>query len=336
MASYGFAPQVGGIETVGQLLAKRWVEQGHEVVVVTETASNGLEESPSYVVVRRPSFLRLLRLLGWADIFFQNNISLRLFWPWLLRPRPFYITHHTWIGHTRSKFHPVVLVKKAISRLAVNMAISRAIAEDVGRSPLIMGNPYDEDLFGVGEEVVGPRPRDFLFVGRLVRDKGVDLFLRALGRLHEQGRTFVATVAGDGPERAAAEELARELGMASSVEFPGVMRDRALADCYREHRVLVVPSRWDEPFGLVALEGLACGCQVVVAAVGGLPDAVGPAGRTFPRNDWVALSEILKDLPESVPIDSLPVIHAHLRRYTSRAVAAQYLAVFGGQAAGLR
>ena len=51
------------------------------------------------------------------------------------------------------------------------------------------------------------------------------------------------------------------------------------------HLIIVVPSRWQEPFGLVALEGIACGCVALGANCGGLPNAIGGAGATFLHED---------------------------------------------------
>ena len=47
------------------------------------------------------------------------------------------------------------------------------------------------------------------------------------------------------------------------------------------HEIMVVPSRWNELFGVVALEGMACGCAMLVSDGGGLPDAVGYAGHNL-------------------------------------------------------
>ena len=54
--------------------------------------------------------------------------------------------------------------------------------------------------------------------------------------------------------------------------------------------MLAVPSRWREPFGIVALEGIACGCVVVASEGGGLAEAVGPCGLTFANGDTAALA----------------------------------------------
>jgi glycosyltransferase involved in cell wall biosynthesis len=59
---------------------------------------------------------------------------------------------------------------------------------------------------------------------------------------------------------------------------------------------MVIPSVWREPFGVVALEGIACGCVVLASDGGGLTDAVGPAGLLFRRGDVSDLTSKLQVL----------------------------------------
>jgi glycosyltransferase involved in cell wall biosynthesis len=93
--------------------------------------------------------------------------------------------------------------------------------------------------------------------------------------------------------------------------------------------VILVPSRWEEPFGNVALEGMACGCIPVVSDGGGLPDAVGSAGLTFKRGDTAdmvkRIREILhsKELEEKLRLEALQ----HLKLHHPKKVADRYLKV---------
>jgi glycosyltransferase involved in cell wall biosynthesis len=91
--------------------------------------------------------------------------------------------------------------------------------------------------------------------------------------------------------------------------------------------VLVIPSLWHEPFGVVALEGLASGCALVGSAGGGLPEAMGPTGRTFPNGDAGALAAALRAALAEAPAGRAPEAEEHLRRHAPAAVAPRFLEV---------
>jgi glycosyltransferase involved in cell wall biosynthesis len=133
-------------------------------------------------------------------------------------------------------------------------------------------------------------------VAALERRKGHDVLLRALARLAEPGGLRVrCLVCGDGSERPALERLARELGIAGSVEFLG--EQRQVADVLAALDVFVLPSR-HEGLGVAILEAMAMALPVVASAVGGIPEAVA-AGRTgllVPAEDPDALAAAILTL----------------------------------------
>jgi len=136
-----------------------------------------------------------------------------------------------------------------------------------------------------------PSRRVVLAVRRLIPRTGVDTLLDAWTGL-EDDATLV--IAGDGPERGALVERARELGL-RNVRFLGSVPDDRLPALYAAADVCVVPSVALEGFGLVVLESLACGTPVVVTDVGGLPEAVTGLGTglVVPARDADALRERL-------------------------------------------
>jgi glycosyltransferase involved in cell wall biosynthesis len=103
-----------------------------------------------------------------------------------------------------------------------------------------------------------------------------------------------------------------------------------LTGILNEHRLMVVPSRWQEPFGIVALEGIACGCVVVGSEDGGLRDAIGPCGVTFPNGDAKALAQTLfRLLTDEGRLSGYRTgAEAHLSRHRKAEVAKSYLEVF--------
>jgi glycosyltransferase involved in cell wall biosynthesis len=102
-----------------------------------------------------------------------------------------------------------------------------------------------------------------------------------------------------------------------------------LVSILNRHRVIAIPSRWREPFGMVALEGLACGCVPIGSDGGGLPDAIGGAGLTFPRVSIEGLVDGLRRLfLEPNLLDDLGNrAEAHLARHRRDVVCARYLEI---------
>ena len=287
--------------------------------MVTQTAGHG--EFP-FAVIRRPGPLQLLREVRWCEIFLQNNISLRTLWPLLFVRRPLFVAHQTWITRPDGSIGWEQRLKRFVLRFATSLAISRAVADQLPGPAIQVGNPYDDRIF----RALPPeaRPRELIFVGRLVSDKGASLLLEAMALLGSAPRL---TMAGDGPERASLERQAADLGLQPRVDFVGSQSSEQLAELLRHHEILVVPSRWQEPFGIVALEGIACGCVVVGSAAGGLAEAIGPCGVTFPNGDAQALANALSQLlADPLERDRLRRNSAaHLARFTPEHVAGLYL-----------
>ncbi len=324
LSSHFFHPSVGGIEEVSLVLATQFVLAGHEVKVVTGTATEDGDRFP-FEVIRRPNFAQLLRLVMWCDVYFQNNISLQSAWPLLLVRRPWVVAHHTWVARTDGTIGWRDRLKQFVARGARNISVSTAVSRRIAAPSVIIGNPYRDALFRRDPAAV--RDIELVFLGRLVTDKGVDLLLDALALLRGRGLFSLLTVIGEGPEQACLKEQSVRLGL--GVNFVGSRTGEELVALLNRHRVIVIPSRWEEPFGLVALEGVACGCVALAADGGGLPDAVGKCGVTFPRGNVAELAGRIEELLR--PAADLEVFRAeaeaHLARHSAQSVAAQYLKV---------
>jgi glycosyltransferase involved in cell wall biosynthesis len=137
-------------------------------------------------------------------------------------------------------------------------------------------------------------------------------------------------VVGSGPEERSLRRLAERLGIRDQVDFAGAKRGAELSEILNRHKILVVPSRYDEPFGVVALEGIACGCVAVGSGGGGLPEAIGPCGVTFPNGNAEALANALEHLLAS-PDDRQRLAAnrtQHLAQFHSATIAESYLNLF--------
>ncbi len=128
-----------------------------------------------------------------------------------------------------------------------------------------------EELQALAQRYAPDGERLLFFIGRIVHEKGLQILIRAMPRIlaaYPQTRLLVA-----GKNGQKLWPLAYELNVEKSVEFLGFISDRARDCIYRIADAAIFPSLY-EPFGIVALEAMACGCNVVVSHIGGLREVV--------------------------------------------------------------
>jgi len=154
---------------------------------------------------------------------------------------------------------------------------------------------------------------EILYVGQVIRGKGVDLLLRALARVPQR---WHATIVGAGNHLDSCRRLAKNLGIAENVEFTGWVAHQDLESYYTNAAFTVVPSRWPEPFGMVGVEAMARGRAVVGFAAGGIPDWLnnGINGVLAPAGDvdelGKAISGLLADPAHSRSLGNRAAQHA--------------------------
>lgn len=131
---------------------------------------------------------------------------------------------------------------------------------------------------------------DLLYVGQLIRGKGVQLLLQAMA-MAKRKRTL--DIVGTGNMENELKELAQNLGLGECVRFHGFQNNPQ--DWMTAAKCVVVPSFWQEPFGLVAAEAVALGKKVVAFAIGGLPEACGGKAILVPPGDVAALAKVMDE-----------------------------------------
>lgn len=141
-----------------------------------------------------------------------------------------------------------------------------------------------------GERKQGPAGKRVVFIGGLVKQKGVDVLLHAFKKVAAEHGDAELLVVGDGGERRSLERLGRKLGVRA--RFLGAVKD--VAGVLAGSAVLVLPSR-EEGFGLVILEAMRSGVAVVATRVGGIPEIVrdGENGLLVEKEDPEALAEAI-------------------------------------------
>ena len=144
-----------------------------------------------------------------------------------------------------------------------------------------------------------------VFAGRLVREKGVDVLLSAFADVAKRLPAARLVLVGDGPERPVLEKQVRDLGIAERVEVTGRLSPEETQGRLAGAWIQAVPSRWPEPFGMVATEAMMRGAAVVASDIGGLPEIVehGRTGLLVPPGDAracaAALLRLLQDREEA-------------------------------------
>jgi glycosyltransferase involved in cell wall biosynthesis len=357
--SHAFFPSIGGIETVSDRLALGLVDLGHEVTVITETPGEAIEAP--YTLVRNPTLLARLSILRQSDVVISNGASLRCALPSLLLRKPFAWIHQGYqtrcldgLGWWDSRTAPLTPITsiwfhckaqgwpkalKQIPAFAIRIFISKYIAHNIVVSAcvsnhiphprkILIANPHPLELFKQARESAS-RTSDFIFVGRLVSEKGCDVIINALAALKDSGETYTLLIVGNGPEETALKELAHTSSVASQVTFLDSKKDAALASLMAQCCVGLVPSVWEEPYGGVALELMAAGLPVITTEKSGPEDKVGNVGAVVAKGDVGALAKAMQATltnarthPEQISQE----LEALLEPYAEKTLVEQYKA----------
>lgn len=295
VVSAAFRPSQGGIERVSEVIAQGLRNRGFQVKILTSTPAPAGEDG----VVRQPSIKDLMGVLRWSDVVLESNPSYRLSWPLALRivRRPRMVVLHTVIGLPNGRIRLLDRLKRGLLPTRSTYTVSDWLRRNSFPRARLAPNPYDPEIFHPVEQAPS---KDCVFVGRLVTAKGVDILLQAVSLLE---RPPTLTVVGAGPELDSLRRQAHALGI--EVEFTGSLPPEGVAAQLQAHRVLVVPSRSVPPeaFPLVSLEGMACGCEVVVTDCGGLPETVGDLGIVVPPDHPSKLAGAIEKSLAREPVD---------------------------------
>ncbi len=199
-----------------------------------------------------------------------------------------------WAKEAAQYANTIVTISKDSHQLA-----EEVLPETKGKTKWIR-NGVDMSVFSIDENV---KKSDVLksigiekdyskvvsFVGKLTDFKGVDVLLDAAAIYEKENEDVLTIIAGDGELRNKLEGQAQRLNL-KNVKFIGNQPQSKLKEIYNIANCSCVPSR-REPFGLVAIEAMACGAPVVATNEGGLPDFVKPdVGRLVDVEDSKALA----------------------------------------------
>lgn len=360
-----FHPMVGGIETVSATLAEILNKLGQECEVLTPI-ENPEPDPFKYKVHRKPGFLKTMKLVFKADLVLSKGASLALVPYCLLLAKPFVWIHSGyqascvdglgWVDGEPAPLTPrasiafhyrrsgLLYAAKAAFKLYVrrfackhivdmNVAVSDWVAiRQPFKKQIRIHNPFPIYRFSNDAPPASGPTYQFLYLGRLVSEKGVGTLIRALGlmRHYNPASQPKLLIIGEGSWRDQLEDLARELGVEDNVIFAGRKTGRELMELIQQCEVAIVPSEWEEPMGGVALELLAAGKPVIVSKNGGLAECVGDAALLFDNGDHamlaVCMTRLLRD--EDLRARLKENAKTQLKRFDPERLVGQYIDLF--------
>jgi UDP-glucose:(glucosyl)LPS alpha-1,2-glucosyltransferase len=196
---------------------------------------------------------------------------------------------------TRTVAQRGALLRRLALVVGVSDWVRRRMLEGVSGEAAVLANCLD-----LREVPASPleRERVILFAGRVVADKGADAFVAACGMALPRLPGWRAEMIGadrfgpDSPETDFLRGL-RPQAAAAGVAMLGYRPHDQVLEAMARAAIVVVPSRWAEPFGLTALEALACGAGLLYAPRGGLPEVVGEAGLAIDPDDAAGMADAL-------------------------------------------
>lgn len=359
-----FYPMVGGIETVSAMMAELFNKLGHECDVLTPVVNPG-PDTFDYPVHRRPGLFQTIRQIREADIVISNGASLAMLPYCLLLSRPFIWVHAGyqascvdglgWVDGEPAPLTPAAslafhyrksgllyFIKSAFKLLLRRFACRHLVAMNVAVSDWVaMRQPFPKQI-----RIYNPFPLDrfaddapacesnyqFLYLGRLVSEKGVGTLIRALGMLveHHPGKPITLLIIGDGNWQERLAALAEEIGIADHIIFAGRQTGRELVEMVEQCQIAVVPSEWEEPMGGVALELLAAGLPLIVSKNGGIAECAGEAALRFDNGDPVMLADCMARLLEDAELRASlrQKGREQLKKFDPEMLAREYISLF--------
>ena len=327
ITSYFFKPHIGGIETITENLANEFVRMGHKVIIITKTPlENNIEFDFPYQVLREPSPKQIIKAYKWCDIFVHSGISLKWVWPLFFKKKPWVVIYHQvyyqkgWKGY----------LKRICSNFSHNIAVSNTTKNGYNlKKAIVIHNSYNHSIFK-NENKLGRK--NFVFVGAITYDKGCHILLDAFNEFKINTYSdYKLIIIGEGKDKQKFEAYAESLSSKNDIIFVGRKEQEEVAAILNENRILIVPSTTPEAFGIVTLEGLACGCIVVGSNKDGIEEALGGCGILFEKGDVNDLCLKMKEayyFSEQNYREMQINVKNHLEKLSIHNIAKQYISLF--------
>jgi len=315
-----FLPNIGGVEVFSAHLVSALRALGHEIVIVSSRRDlkhpdeirhgdvpvfrfpfQALLTSQNYrqILSARERIAELRRMFQ-PDVVHLNTVGPSLFFyahTTSAFPAPTVVTIHGLPDRFAPQFS---LLQRVLTSARWVVAVSRAMLDDTRAIEPTINSRSSIIYNSLQISTITPLPLDFdaprvLGLGRLIREKGFDLAIRAFPHVLDRFPAAQLCIAGEGPEKLSLAALAREAGIERAVKFTGRIEPDDVPALINESSLVVMPS-WYEPFGLVALQAAQMGRPVVATRLRGLDEVVleGKTGLLFDPRNSTALAEALE------------------------------------------
>lgn len=305
-----FLPDIGGMEVLAAKTLPIFKEMGYEPIIITAYGSyQDIQEETEYkgIPIYRFHFREALgnkdlaeilkikhRVSELIDDFKPDLTHFNFSDPWIYfhlsttsaQAAPTITTLHRSVedfSTTKDSALGKLLRSSAwvcgVSKIILDDA-REALPEIRERSSVIYNGLETPDV--VPTDLPFDHPKLFC-LGRIIPDKGFDLAIKAFAIIHKQYPELRMVVAGDGFARKELQALTQELGVSEKVVFPGWVDPEVIPDLLNQATIVIIPSRWREPFPLVALQTGQMARPAVATRAGGLPEAImdGKTGYLF-------------------------------------------------------
>ena len=311
-----FPPHVrGGAETQAELLAKH-LSKNHDVLVFTRKykETKNYEKRDGYTVVRIPYIdFPLLRFVSYClSAYYRvwvERSRIDILQTYMLTPNGFignYVKRYLKIPivsgirggdwyFSRNNFFPRFFVKKALFGSSLVFAQTKIMADEVRKEYPSVKIEVVPNMVEKGTANNEKKEYDVIFVGNLMKRKGVDNLISAAGDIN--GKVMIV---GNGYERERLEKMVYDLDLKGRVVLKGKVDRSEILKEISKAKVLVLPSVSGEGMPNVILEAYSCGVPVVASSIAGIPDIVvdGKTGYLAKPGDVSELAEKINHLLE--------------------------------------
>ena len=294
-----FWPHIGGVEVLSLQFIPAMQAKGYEFIVLTSQSNPDLQSNENYngIPIYRLPFhkggihnLENIKEIKQKveevkkdfkpDLVHINSIDISIFFhlltdnsngkvPTLFSVHslpPYYINNNTLLYKLLCNAQWITTASAAMLS-----SVRKITPNKIQCSSLI--------YYGLNIPAIEPNPLQLdtprlLCLGRLVNEKGFDLALDAFKEIINHFPKARLIIAGDGPAKPDLETKVNKLDIAGFVEFTGWVSPEKIPELINTSAIVIIPSRWEEPFGLVALQAAQISRPVIAARAGGLPEIV--------------------------------------------------------------